>query len=364
MNLDKSRWATVRLDDVVEKKEEGKRNEKPEFDRFLKVGHFDAESLHIKRSGSQSEEELPPTFYKIFRKGQILYPTRNPHLRRAAIAPFDGMCGEKTIRLEPIIDLVLPSFIPFLFHSEAFYAHTTSVIVGSTNPHVRWRDVAKFEFLLPPKAQQAELAELLWASYSLLHKLDELLLSTNLHKKSVLKDSFLKGNCIRVRVAEISDNLDSRRVPIKQSDRIKGAYPYYGASGVVDYVDNFIFDEAILLISEDGENLQSRKLPIAYEIDEKCWVNNHAHVLRVSGLYRYLVAEYFNSHDISDYITGGTRPKLTKGMLSDMPIYLPREEHVDKVKNRLLSIDQSLAAISKQIAHTKLLMKSLINQIF
>lgn len=164
MQIDKSTWKKVKLIDLVTKKEENdKENARDRFDRFLKVEHLDAESLHVKRWGNIADEELPPTFYKIFRKGQVLFPTRNPHLRRTALATFDGICGEKTLTLEPNIHRVLPQFLPFLFHSDTFYQHTTSAIVGSTNPHVRWRDVADYEFLLPPKEQQAKLAELLWA---------------------------------------------------------------------------------------------------------------------------------------------------------------------------------------------------------
>ncbi|KXO13110.1 Type I restriction-modification system, specificity subunit S [Moritella sp. JT01] len=166
INFEKSLWNKVKLGDVVTKKEENdKQNARNRFDRFLKVEHLDAESLHIKRWASQEEgDEVPPTFYKIFRKGQILFPTRNPHLRRSALASFDGICGEKTLTLEPNIELVVPDFLPFLFHSDSFYAHTISSIVGSTNPHVRWRDVAGFEFLLPPKKEQERILELFWSS--------------------------------------------------------------------------------------------------------------------------------------------------------------------------------------------------------
>ncbi|PTP99398.1 restriction endonuclease subunit S [Vibrio splendidus] len=164
--INKKNWKPVKLGDVVVKKEENdKKNAQKRFDRFLKVEHMDAESLHIKRWSSQEDgDEINPTFYKIFRKGQILFPTRNPHLRRAVLASFDGICGEKTLTLEANTDLVLPEFVAFLFHSNSFYSHTTSSIVGSTNPHVRWRDVASFEFLLPPVTEQEQLLELFWSS--------------------------------------------------------------------------------------------------------------------------------------------------------------------------------------------------------
>src|SRR5688572_25653229 len=102
MVIDKSNWIPITLADVTVKKEENdKANAASRFDKFLKVEHMDAEKLLIKRWGRIGEDELPPTFYKVFRKGQILYPTRNPHLKRVALASFDGICGEKTLTLEP-----------------------------------------------------------------------------------------------------------------------------------------------------------------------------------------------------------------------------------------------------------------------
>jgi type I restriction enzyme S subunit len=195
----KESWKRVRLDDVVIRREENDReNARERFDTFVKVEHMEAESLHLQGLGSQKAEELPPTFYKIFRKGQILFPTRNPHLRRTALAPCDGICGEKTLTLEVNEKVADSQLIPFLFHSASFYDHSAGAIIGSTNPHCRWRDIANYEFLLPPKDQQAKLAELLWAadasqqqSSTLVAKLITQLRSTREHLISDSADAVL-----------------------------------------------------------------------------------------------------------------------------------------------------------------------------
>src|SRR5690606_9589843 len=109
---------------------------------------------------------------------------------RAALAHFDGICGEKTLTLSVNEDVADYRFIAFLFHSNTFYTHTTNCIVGSTNPHVRWRDVANYEFLLPPKEQQAELAELLWAMDNVIEKDLEVLERFELLLNSKLKQLF------------------------------------------------------------------------------------------------------------------------------------------------------------------------------
>lgn len=127
-----------------------------------------------------------------------------------------------------------------------------------------------------------------------------------------------------VRLGDLAENLDSRRVPITQGDRKPGAYPYYGASGIVDWVEGFIFDEELLLISEDGANLLARSTPIAFPVSGKCWVNNHAHVLRFHHpVTQKLIEFYLNSISIEQYVTGAAQPKLNQQALNNIQIPLP-----------------------------------------
>ena len=126
------------------------------------------------------------------------------------------------------------------------------------------------------------------------------------------------------KLGEIGKNLDSKRKPITSSKRTIGKYPYYGASGIVDYVDNFIFDGDYLLISEDGANLVARNTPIAFSISGKTWVNNHAHVLLIENYScRRFIEIYLNSISLEPYISGGTQPKLNQENLNKIPIPLP-----------------------------------------
>jgi restriction endonuclease S subunit len=105
-------------------------------------------------------------------------------------------------------------------------------------------------------------------------------------------------------LGSLAENLDSRRVPITKGDRKEGSFPYYGASGIVDYVANFLFDENILLISEDGANLIARSTPIAFSVSGKCWVNNHAHVLRFPHpATQKFVEDYLNSISIEGAVS-------------------------------------------------------------
>ena len=139
---------------------------------------------------------------------------------------------------------------------------------------------------------------------------------------------------------QISENCDRQRKPVTKGKREAGKYPYYGASGIVDYVSDYIFDGDYLLVSEDGANLLARTTPIAFSISGKNWVNNHAHVLKFDTyeLRRY-VEIYLNSIDLSKFISGGAQPKLNQENLNKIVLLIPKEEKVKDIVNILDRFD-------------------------
>jgi len=125
-------------------------------------------------------------------------------------------------------------------------------------------------------------------------------------------------------VIELADNFDAARRPVKASDRRPGPYPYYGAQGIVDRVENYLFDGEFVLVAEDGENLRSRKEPIALMANGKFWVNNHAHILRGKAIADTRFLFYcINASDVSGYVTGSTIPKLSQGNLNRILLPCP-----------------------------------------
>lgn len=171
-------------------------------------------------------------------------------------------------------------------------------------------------------------------------------------------------------IPQISINLDSKRIPITSNKRESGIYPYYGASGIVDYVKDYIFDDTLLLISEDGANLIARVTPIAFSIKGKCWVNNHAHVLKIENDYlRRYIEYYFANLNIREYITGAAQPKLTQGALNKIGIYIPQKE--SELESIVLKLDNLSSNCNHlQTNYTKIitlcndLKQSLLKQIF
>ena len=168
-----------------------------------------------------------------------------------------------------------------------------------------------------------------------------------------------------VSVSEVTNILDNKRVPITASERRSGKYPYYGANGVQDYIDNFIFDDELVLLAEDGGNFGSATRPIAYRVSGKCWVNNHAHVLKPKeNLDVDYVCYSIMFYDVLPLISGTTRAKLNKSALSKMLIPLPP---LDIQKRIAAALDTANALIEKrkeQIEKLDFLIKSQFIEMF
>lgn len=153
------------------------------------------------------------------------------------------------------------------------------------------------------------------------------------------------------RFDEVTINYDKKRIPLSsvQREKRQGIYRYYGAQGVIDYIDNYIFDGIYLLIAEDGENLKSKKQNIAQVVDGQFWVNNHAHIVQGNELCdtRYL-CYLLNSMDLSGYITGSAQPKLSQANLSAIKLGIPSIEEQANIVSYLYLLDQKIM-INQQI---------------
>lgn len=169
----------------------------------------------------------------------------------------------------------------------------------------------------------------------------------------------------RVRFDSISENLDSKRVPVTESDRKDGVYPYYGASGIVDWINDYIFDEDILLVSEDGANLLMRSTPIAFSVSGKSWVNNHAHVVRFHDFATQKFIEvYFSLIDISEYITGTALPKLNQAKLNTMLFCWPPLSLQKQFAAFVERVDQQKQTVQQSFEKLELMKKALMQEYF
>ena len=166
-------------------------------------------------------------------------------------------------------------------------------------------------------------------------------------------------------LGELTINHDGRRRPVKESERKPGMYPYYGASGVVDYVDGFLFEGRHLLIGEDGENLRTRQTPVAFLADGKFWVNNHAHIVtgNKEADTRYLLYAILNA-DIGSYLTGAVMPKLTQGNLNKIQLPCPPLEIQEAIVSTLGALDDRIALLRETNATLEAIAQALFKSWF
>lgn len=155
----------------------------------------------------------------------------------------------------------------------------------------------------------------------------------------------------KYRFDEVTINFDKKRIPLSSAQREKrqGTFRYYGAQGVIDHVDDYIYDGTYLLIAEDGENLKSKKQNIAQVVDGQFWVNNHAHIVQGNEQCdtRFL-CYLINSMDLSGYVTGSAQPKLSQANLNAITLSLPTLVEQKRIVEYLYMLDQKID-VNRQI---------------
>lgn len=253
---------------------------------------------------------------------------------------------------------------------------------GGTFDAVNSDDIRNLLLPIPKPEEQQKIA-------SCLSSLDEVIAAHSQklellkdHKKGLMQNLFPQegetvakcrfkefensGEWVEKKLGDIAENLDSKRIPITSNQREKGTIPYYGASGIIDYVKDFIYNESLLCISEDGANLIDRNYPIAFSISGKTWVNNHAHVLKFENNYTQLLVEkYINSINVEDFLTGMAQPKLNRSKLDIIPIPLPKNPNEQqKIASCLSSLDDLITAQAEKIEQLKLHKKGLMQGLF
>ena len=234
-------------------------------------------------------------------------------------------------------------YLAYLMYSPQLISQKAATGNGNIVVHTSIKKLQQLEIPLPPHPVQREIVARLERELAAVEKMkkgfETLAETARAEFKAELKEVFeeiSRGGAETRRLGEICENLDSRRVPITKSNREAGKYPYYGASGVVDWVSGYIFDGDYLLVSEDGANLIARSTPIAFSVSGRIWVNNHAHILAFSDLTTQRFVEfYFASIKIDDLVTGAAQPKLTQNALNSIEIPLPPLADQREVVSRL-----------------------------
>ena len=289
------------------------------------------------------------------RSKEIFKINRYEYDETAIVIPGEGGIGEifhfvqgkyalhqRAYRIHLLDDRIDAKYLYYYMFAN-FKSFIIKKAVSATVTSIRKPMIEEFEIPVPPIEVQQEIVRILDKFTELEAELQAELNARKKQYEYYRNQLFTFGEEIPfVTFSEISVNCDKKRKPITGSQREKGYIPYYGASGVVDYVKDYIFDGDYLLISEDGANLTARVTPIAFSISGKTWVNNHAHVIYFdTDIDRKFIEYYLNSIDLSYYITGAAQPKLNQENLNKIPLPNPSYE----VKKRFVEILDEFSTI-------------------
>jgi type I restriction enzyme S subunit len=306
-----------------------------------------------------------------FPKGTILFPKSgaSTFLNHRVMLGVEGCVASHLATIVADETQIKPRFLLYFLSIVA----AQDLVQDHAYPSLNLPAIGGISIQAPPLAEQERIVGLLDAAFAGLATA-QAHAATNLQNARALFASHLQSvfsqpgkGWVKTTVDKISTNLDSKRVPITKNVRTSGKYPYYGASGIVDYVADYIFEGDTLLVSEDGANLLARSTPIAFSVSGKYWVNNHAHILKFENTATQRFVEfYLGSIKLDEYIRGAAQPKLSQTALNSIPIPIPKSveaqarvvesiESLSEETQRLESIYQrklaALAELKKALLH-------------
>jgi len=267
----------------------------------------------------------------------------------------------------PNDDLADTQFLWYLLNDEGSWHRS-----GTAQPFIKPSDVKKRLIPLPPLDEQRRIAAILDKADEVRSKRKAALETLETLSQAIFIEMF--GDPVTNPMGwplemfgGLTCNEDSLRVPVKLQDRSNrsGSYPYYGASGIIDHVDDYLFDGERLLIGEDGANLAVRSSPVAFIASGKYWVNNHAHVLRENGKsdIRYL-ERLIEFSDLKPFLSGSAQPKLNQANLARMMVICPPIALQRKFAEQVRKIRKTHDALETAVVEGDCLFTSLQNNAF
>ena len=261
-----------------------------------------------------------------------------------------------------------PRFVLYLFSNINWLEYNEA----SGVPSLSKTTISKIQIFSPQIAEQEKIASFLSLIDERIQSCSETIKERKREKAALLNQLFsqklrfpqFSDEWQQTMLGEIAEILNSRRKPITSSDRVRGDYPYYGASGIIDYVNEYIFDEQLLLIGEDGAKW-GKDEKTAFIVNGRCWVNNHAHVLRFQNYPTYkLIEAFFFSLNLKPFVTGDAPPKLTLENLKSILIHFPSLAEQEKIADFLSLIDERIEVEEELLEQYERQKRYLLKQMF
>lgn len=382
LNLDRSDWQLVKFGDVATQQKQSVDRENTDLTRYVKGEHMYSEDLHLREWGELKDEYLGPAFIRYFEKGDMLYGSRRTYLRKVTIAPFEGITSNTTFVIKANEDLIDKNLLPFLMLSDEFTEHSIRNSKGSVNPYINWKDIANYEFLLPPKEQQAEIAELLWAMDEVIES--TLALEENLKSQlmacekaffyndpkslvklgTVLKKSISGGTPSTIEASFYADG----KIPwittkILSGDFISEGESYITESAIKNSTAKLLPLGNIVAGTRVGVGkFAINEIDLSFSQDVSGLVVDHQKV-DVEFLV-YQLNSYILQNRILPFARGTTIKGITKDDLLNVKITLPSSEDQIEARNKIKAIKVALSCVLLKYNGSKFFQQSLINQVF
>ena len=396
LKIDKSNWTPINFGDVVfEPKENAKDIYNEDIEYVVGLEHIDSENIHLTRSGKLEETT---TFSKKFKTGDVLFGRRRAYLKKAALANFDGICSGDITVFRAKKNL-LPELLPFIVNSEKFFDYAIKHSAGGLSPRVKFKDLANYEFLLPPKEQQDKLAELLWAMDEVIERENRLKTKLENALDTMIENEIhgvdLHGKVIREVLDVLSNDVDlvslsilgelHKGKGIPKSDVQEAGYScvrygelYTKHHRIIREFHSFISEEikseSFLLQKHDtlfagsGETITEIGKSAAFVDDIEAYAGSDTLLFRpfdMDGHYLgYLMNSQLVRQQLNKYGTGATVMHIYNSDLAKVKVPRIGRDRQIEIAKKLESMSTNVFKLDSKTISSKALQKSLINQIF
>ncbi|MHB9011340.1 MAG: restriction endonuclease subunit S [Ignavibacteriaceae bacterium] len=367
-NIDKSKWIEHRFDEIAFSISERVEPTNTDLEIYVGLEHLDSESIHIRRFGKRSD--VKGTKLKVY-PGDIIFGRRRAYQRKAAIANFEGFCSAHALVLRANPKVIEPKLFPFFLHSDAFMNRAVDISVGSLSPTINWGTLKKEKFLLPPKDQQAKIAELLWAADRMIEKYITSLKQLELLLLSYRKSVFTGNNINTVSLNSIAQIIMGQSPPGISYNALNDGIPFL--QGNAEFGDRYptaikYTNEPKRIAPKDSLLISVRAPVGAINIADKnyCIGRGLAAIIPNKEIPMEYLINYlqYSKNSLDENSTGSTFKAINKDSLANIKIKVPVLSKINSALTDFKRISQSNILLKDSLAKSNKLLKSIINEIF
>lgn len=380
ITLDKTDWKKYRFGDVAIQTKEVVDMGNTQLTRYVAGEHMDSEDIHIRRWGTVGDGYLGPAFIRRFHKGDILYGSRRTYLKKVAIADFDGITANTTFVIKAKEELIEPVLLVHLMLSKSFTEYSVTNSRGSVNPYINWKDIADYEFLLPPKPEQKRIAALLWSADEMIEKEKKKIEKITAYKNIYFEKNIL--NAKKIRLIDCCKEPPQYGSPSAAVPYIKEKSRYIRITDIDDYgnlinedivspavySDTFILKENDFLIARTGNTVGKTYL---HKIKDGLF-SFAGYLIRFRTDENILLPEYLMAFSktslFEDFkrktIKIGAQPNINAEQFSNMEIPILQIEKQRKIKQNIDEFDSVYKRALSQNILAEQIKQELINKIY